>query len=99
MNLVGAKEGSGEEGSWDTWSRNLSSQMLSKQDPKLAKQQLDLTYDRRVREFNEINSLTNPTVRKDLLLKFADQTDSAAVHLQAATIHDKQLKFYSLFHL
>jgi transposase len=88
MNLVGSptKEGSGEEGSWDQWSRNLPSQMLSKQDPTLAKQQLDLTYERRLREFNEINSLTNPTVRKKLLLGFSDQTDSAAAHLQAANL-------------
>jgi hypothetical protein len=88
MNMVGSptKEGSGEEGHWDTWSRNLSSQTLSKQRPELVEQQLDLTYDRRVREFNEINSLTNPTVRKDLLLKFGDSTDSAAVHLKAAAL-------------
>jgi DNA-binding CsgD family transcriptional regulator len=88
MNIVGSptKLGSGEEGSWDTWSRNLPSQMLSKQNPALAKQQLNLTYERRLREYNEISSLTNPTVRKDLLLKFADQTDSAAVHLQAASL-------------
>ena len=46
----------------------LSSQMLSKQDPKFAQQQLDLTYERRRKEFDEINSLTNPTVRKDLLI-------------------------------
>ena len=88
MNLVGspAKEGSGEAGQWDTWSRNLPSQMLSKQSPKLAQAQLDLTFDRRTREFNEINSLTNPTVRRDLLEKFADETDSAAVHLRAANL-------------
>ena len=88
MNLVGSptKEGSGEEGAWDKWSTTLSSQMLSKQNPKLAQQQLDLTYDRRRREFDEINSLTNPTVRKELLLKFADQTDSASVHLSAAAL-------------
>jgi hypothetical protein len=88
MNLVGSptKEGSGEEGQWDTWSRNLSSQFLSKQSPALAKQQLDLTYDRRKREFDEINALTNPTVRKDLLEKFADQTDAAAVHLKSAAL-------------
>ncbi len=30
-----------EEGTWDTWSRNLPSQMLSKQKPKLAKEQPD----------------------------------------------------------
>jgi len=88
MNMVGSptKPGSGEEGQWDTWSRNLPSQMLSKQSPELATQQLNLTHERRVREFNEINSLTNPTVRRELLLKFADQTDAAAVHLQAANL-------------
>jgi hypothetical protein len=88
MNIVGSptKPGAGEEGSWDTWSRNLPSQMLSKQNPTLARQQLDLTFERRTREFNEINSLTNPTVRKELLTRFADQTDSAAVHLRAANM-------------
>jgi hypothetical protein len=86
MNMVGAKEGAGEEGYWDTWSRNLPSQMLSKQNPSLARQQLDVTFDRRTREFNEISSLTNPTVRKELLLRFADQSDAAAVHLRAASL-------------
>lgn len=88
MNIVGSptKEGSGVEGAWDTWSRNLPSQMLSKQSPELATQQLSVTYERRIRELAEINSLTNPTIRRDLLVRFADQTDSAAVHLQAAAI-------------
>ena len=80
MNIVN------EEGSWDKWSRNLSSQMLSKQSPELATQQLNLTHDRRRREYDEINSLMNPTVRKDLLLKFAEKTDAAAVHLKAASL-------------
>lgn len=84
--VISAMNKVNEEGDWDTWSTTLSSQMLSKQNPKLATQQLDLTYDRRRREFDEINSLTNPTVRKELLLKFADQTDSAAVHLSAAAL-------------
>lgn len=75
-----------EEGKWDTWSRNLPSQFLSKQSPNLAKQQLNITFDRRTRELAEINALTNPTVRKDLLLKFADQTDAASVHLKAAAL-------------
>jgi transposase len=94
MNLVGSptKEGSGEEGQWDSWSRNLSSQFLSKQSPKLAQQQLDLTFDRRKRELAEINSMTNPTVKKDLLNKFADQTDAAAVHLKAAALPRQQTK-------
>lgn len=86
LNIVGTKEGSGVEGGWDTWSRNLPSQMLSKQNPTLAKQQLDVTFERRMKEFDDINSLTNPTVRKELLLRFADSTDSAAVHLRAANM-------------
>lgn len=73
-----------EEGDWDSWSKNLPSQMLSKQHPDLAKQQLDLTFDHRKAEFDEIAALTNPTVKRELLEKFADGTDAAAVHLRAA---------------
>jgi predicted transcriptional regulator len=80
MNLVN------EEGDWSNWSKSLSSQMLSKQPPSLAKAQLDMTFEKRQREFDEINALTNPTVRKKLLESFADETDSAAVHLKAAAL-------------
>lgn len=75
-----------EEGDWDNWSRNLSSQMLSKQTPVLAKQQLAMTYERRLNQFDEISKLTNPSVKKKLLESFADETDSAAVHLKAAAL-------------
>lgn len=73
-----------EEGSWDSWSRTLSSQVLSKQSPKLAEAQLGKTYDAKKREYDEIASLTNPTVRAHLLDKFSDSVDSDAVHLSAA---------------
>lgn len=72
-----------EEGDWYNWSRSISSQMLSKQKPSLAKQQLDLTYDIKRAEFDEIMSLTNPTVKEHLLGKFADGVDSSAVYLKA----------------
>lgn len=72
-----------EEGDWYGWSRTLSSQMLSKQSNELAKRQLDLTYDIKKAEFDEINSLTNPTIKKHLLEKFADGADSSAVFLKA----------------
>jgi hypothetical protein len=75
-----------EEGDWDQWSRNLSSQMLSKQSPALAKQQLAMTYERRLTQLDEISKLTNPSVKKKLLESFADETDSAAVHLKAAAL-------------
>lgn len=78
MNIVN------EEGNWGEWSKNLSSQMLSKQSKALAEHQLQLTYDSKKREFDEIMALTNPTVKKHLLEKYADSADSAAVHLKAA---------------
>lgn len=75
-----------EEGDWGSWSKSLSSQFLSKQSPALAQRQLDMTFDRRREQFDEIMSLTNPVVKKRLLEAFADDVDSAAVHLKAAAL-------------
>lgn len=75
-----------EEGTWDEWARTLSSQMLSKQSPDVAKEQLTKDYDKRAKEFEEIKSLTNPLVRRELLDEFADSCDSAAVELKAAAM-------------
>lgn len=75
-----------EEGDWDKMSKNLSSQFLSKQPIQLIKKQLDLTYADAADEFSEIRSLNNPTVKRKLLLDFADECDSAAVHLKAAAL-------------
>lgn len=80
MNIVN------QEGKWSEWSRTLSSQMLSKQNPTLAKRQLDLTFKQRQDEFKRISELTNPEVKKKLLEDFGDESDSAAVHLKAAAI-------------
>lgn len=80
MNIVN------EEGDWDSWSRNLSSQLLSKQSPKLAREQLAVTFEKKKAEFDEIMKLTNPAVRKKLLESFSDDVDSAAVHLKAAAL-------------
>ena len=80
MNIVN------EEGSWDTWSRSLASQMLSKQSSKLAERQLNLAYDRMKKEYDEIMALTNPVVKKQLLDEFANQCDSDAVHMRAAAM-------------
>lgn len=84
MNIVGTKEGSGVEGGWETWSKTLSSQMLSKQSPVFAKQQLDKTLDNSKKDLDEIMNLTNPTIKRNLLQKYAESTDAAAVHLAAA---------------
>ena len=81
-----------EEGDWEKWSKTLSSQVLSKQSPALAKKQLDLAYASKKEEFDELMSLTNPTVKKFLLsgsnnlTGFAADCDSASVHLKAAAL-------------
>ena len=76
-----------EEGEWDTASsKNLSSQFLSKQPISLIKKQLKVTYQDALDEYNDICSLENPTVKKKMLLEFADKCDGAAVHLKAAAL-------------
>ena len=80
MNIVN------DEGTWGDWSKTLSSQFLSKQPVSLAKQQLQKVRDKRRAEFEEIMSLTNPSVKKKLLQSFADSVDSDAVDLKAAAL-------------
>lgn len=90
LNIVGSKEETGNiEGRWDGWSRNLSSQMLSKQAPALAAQQLGKARTSRQKALDEINNLTNPVVKRKLLEEYADSADAAAVHLKAAAF-DRQ---------
>lgn len=75
-----------EEGDWDTWSKNLASQMWSKQMPALAQRQLDISYKNTVDEFNDVLKLTNPEVKVKMLEEFADGCDSKAVSLKAASL-------------
>lgn len=75
-----------EEGDWDEWSKKLPSQFLSKQSMQLINKQLGLAKADKQAEFDEIMSLTNPTVKKALLKSFSDDCDAAAVHLQAAAL-------------
>ena len=75
-----------EEGDWGEWSKTLSSQMLSKQTLPLIKGQLKITLANKEAEFDEIKSLTNPTIKKHFLLKFANSCDADAVSLKAAAL-------------
>lgn len=71
---------------WDTWKKNLSSQFASKQYPQMAKRQLDIRFSEMNDEFQELKSITNPTLKRQLLDDFAESCDSAAVHLKAAAL-------------
>lgn len=75
-----------EEGDWTDWKDALPSQFLSKQPIALAKKQIKLAIDDKKAEYDEICSLSNPTVKKVLLDKFANDCDSTAVHLKAAAL-------------
>lgn len=81
-----------EEGDWDKQSRNLSSQFLSKQPMKLIKQQLNLTLADTKAEYDEICSLTNPEVKKKMLLEFADKCESSMVHIKAAALPGQETR-------
>lgn len=75
-----------EEGNWGEWAKTLSSQFLAKQNTSLIRSQLKEAYDIRKEEFDEIGLMTNPAVRKKLYSSFADDCDSAAVHLKGASM-------------
>ena len=75
-----------DEGDWSDWSDTLPSQFLGKQSKALIEKQLGLAKADKLAEYEEICSLTNPTVKKHLLQKFADECDSAAVQLKAAAL-------------
>lgn len=75
-----------EEGDWEDWEDTLPSQFLAKQNISLINRQLSLTEADKVAEFDEIKSLTNPTIKRVLLASFADDCDKAAEHLQAAAL-------------
>lgn len=81
-----------EEGDWDSWSNTLSAQFLSKQPLALINKQLRLSEVEKQSEFDEIMSLTNPNIKKSLLESFADDCDSTAVHLDAASLPGQKYK-------
>lgn len=72
-----------EEGDWDSWSKNLSSQFLSKQPLKLIKQQTELSISYKKNELDQIKKLTNPVIKENLLYQFAKNCDANAADLSA----------------
>lgn len=75
-----------DEGDWNEWKKGLPSQFLAKQSESMIKKQLSLSKADKLAELDEIMSITNPTVKRNLLASFADDADAAAVHLKAAAL-------------
>jgi DNA-directed RNA polymerase specialized sigma24 family protein len=75
-----------DQGDWADWKDALPSQFLGKQSMQLINKQLTLAKTDKLAEFEDICALNNPTIKKHYLEKFADECDSAAVHLKAAAL-------------
>lgn len=81
-----------EEGDWDTMSRNVSSQFLSKQPKKLIENQLKLTVADYQAQYDEIMHYDNPTVKKKLLNDFADTCEDTSMTLKASAFPGQSTK-------
>lgn len=81
-----------EEGDWDTMSRNVSSQFLSKQPKKLIENQLNLTVADYKAQYDEIMRYDNPTVKKKLLNDFADTVEGMSMTLKASAFPGQSTK-------
>ena len=79
------------EGEWQEWKNSLAAQFLSKQPVKLAERQLKLTSDEKRAELEEIMNLTNPEVKKQLLISYADKCDALSYELKAAPFTGQQV--------
>jgi len=75
-----------EEGDWNDWRKSIPSQVLAKQPHSLIKSQLAVTRDEVRNRIKEIESITNPIVKKKALETLADQIDADAVDLRAAAM-------------
>ena len=75
-----------EEGDWSKWTDRIPAQFLAKQSVSLIKRQTNAALREREEELRNIERLTNPTIRRQLLNTYASDCDSAAVHLYAAAL-------------
>lgn len=81
-----------EEGDWDTMSRSVSSQFLSKQPKKLIDNQLKLTVADYKAQYDEIMQYNNPTIKKKLLNDFADTCEGTSMTLKASAFPGQSTK-------
>lgn len=75
-----------DEGDWEEWSDASPSQFISKQPRALVERQLNLTVADKKAEYEDILTVSNPTLRKKMLLDYAGKCDKAAEELKAAAL-------------
>ena len=87
INLVGADmDDAHVEGRWGRWSKNIPAQAATDFPVAVTRQQLQLQAKIHEEQYQEIMAVNNPSVRRNLLIDFADQMDAAACDLKAAPI-------------
>ena len=74
------------EGRWAKWSKNLPAQFATDLPLAVTRKQLQLQSKIHDEQLQEIMSVNNPSVKRKLLIDYADQMDAAACDLKAAPI-------------
>lgn len=75
-----------DEGDWSDWSKEMPSQLLSKQPIGTIRKQLNATIKEKQDEYDDIMAVTNPTIKSKLLNDFADDMDANSVELKASSL-------------
>ena len=73
-----------EEGDWGSWSKALSAQFLSKQPTTVVHERLKATMKQVQDEYESIQKVTNPVIKKQLMESFVSDLESKQVHMKAA---------------
>lgn len=73
-----------EEGNWGSWSKALSAQFLSKQPTTVVHERLKATMKQVQDEYESIQKVTNPVIKKQLMESFVSDLESKQVHMKAA---------------
>lgn len=79
-----------EEGDWGKYSKNLPSQFLAKQNIPLIKKQINLSIEAKRKELDDILNLTNPTIKKKMLLDFANTADADSTSLHTVPVKNQK---------
>lgn len=75
------------EGTWDNYNNSIiASQFLSKQPVELVKKQVTLSIADKKEQYDEIMKITNPTIKRKMLIEFADNCDKTASDLECVAL-------------
>lgn len=75
------------EGAWDNYNNSIiAAQFISKQPKELIKRQIDLSIADKKAKLDEIERINNPTVKRKMLVDFAESCDKTASDLETVAL-------------